>query len=190
MRIYLYFEVMPLPLSRNLLSRVSFMRAPQKQHSSYISKRLSQHETFLNIPYYCTLIHRNRNSRVRKQDSHFSALTQPNKWNQLWRLAESWFPFFNEAAGNQNFQNPARAKPVFLKRSDHASGGWAQAADAWDTLTRPLFFLVFFRFNWNLKKGEWALPPFFRGKIFTWGVHFAARWRELMAAESNHPRSL
>ena len=64
MKIYLYLGDAAAPFEK-LLSH----GPPRKQHPSYIFKRLSQHKTFLNIPYFCPIIHRNRDSLVTKQDS-------------------------------------------------------------------------------------------------------------------------
>lgn len=56
----------------------------QKKYPSRIFKRLSQHETFQNIPYFCALIHRNRNSRVLRSKRHFLNKLLSRRGRSVW----------------------------------------------------------------------------------------------------------
>ena len=85
----------------------------------------------------------------------FCGLLRPYK---VLSIVGFWNPFFQLSGWKSKIPKSCARKTHFLQKVWSRKRGVSVGGDAWDTLTRPPFFLVFFWFNWNLKKGEWALP--------------------------------
>lgn len=120
----------------------------QKKYPSRIFKRLSQHETFQNIPYFCALIHRNRNSRVLRSKRHFLNKLLSRRGRSVWGGSRH---SLNKASKSLAFSKTFYNKSVtMIYVLQWVMMLWKKGLDS------PNFTVFMLEITWNNFPSRWA----------------------------------